>query len=59
MRAAGITALGEPVEALEVDVAPPAADEVLIDVAAAGRRPGPPGIVVSRRGAYVACSGLG
>src|SRR3954464_10772361 len=37
MRAAGITALGEPVEMLEVDEpAPPAADEVLIDVAAAG-----------------------
>src|SRR2546428_13595497 len=37
MRAAGIRALGEPVEILEVDeLAPPAADEVLIDVAAAG-----------------------
>jgi NADPH:quinone reductase-like Zn-dependent oxidoreductase len=37
MRAAGITALGEPVDILEVDEpAPPAADEVLIDVAAAG-----------------------
>jgi NADPH:quinone reductase-like Zn-dependent oxidoreductase len=37
MRAAGIRALGEPVEILEVDVlASPAADEVLIDVAAAG-----------------------
>jgi NADPH:quinone reductase-like Zn-dependent oxidoreductase len=37
MRAAGITALGEPVEILKVDEpAPPAADEVLIDVAAAG-----------------------
>src|SRR5215471_5859946 len=37
MRAAGITALGEPVEILELDeLAPPAADEVLIDVAAAG-----------------------
>jgi NADPH:quinone reductase-like Zn-dependent oxidoreductase len=37
MRAAGITALGEPVEILEVDeLAPPAADEVLIAVAAAG-----------------------
>jgi len=37
MRAAGITALGEPVEILEVDEpAPPAANEVLIDVAAAG-----------------------
>ena len=37
MRAAGITALGEPVEILEVDeLAPLAADEVLIDVAAAG-----------------------
>jgi NADPH:quinone reductase-like Zn-dependent oxidoreductase len=37
MRAAGITALGEPVEILEVDeLAPPAADEVLIDVATAG-----------------------
>ena len=34
---AGVTALGEPVEILEVDEpAPPAADEVLIDVAAAG-----------------------
>ncbi|HEY7422202.1 MAG TPA: NADP-dependent oxidoreductase [Gaiellaceae bacterium] len=37
MRAAGITALGESVEILEVDeLAPPATDEVLIDVAAAG-----------------------
>ena len=37
MRAAGITALGEPVQILEVDeLATPAADEVLIDVAAAG-----------------------
>jgi NADPH:quinone reductase-like Zn-dependent oxidoreductase len=37
MRVAGITALGEPVEMLELDEpAPPAADEVLIDVAAAG-----------------------
>src|SRR5262249_50989530 len=37
MRAAGITALGEPVEILEVDEpAPPAADEILIDVEAAG-----------------------
>jgi NADPH:quinone reductase-like Zn-dependent oxidoreductase len=37
MRAAGIRALGEPVEILEVDEpAPPAADEVLIEVAAAG-----------------------
>src|SRR5437764_1157159 len=37
MRVAGITALGEPVEILEVDeLAPPAADEVLLDVAAAG-----------------------
>src|SRR5690349_1954801 len=37
MRAAGITALSEPVEVLEVDEpAPPAADEVLIDVAGAG-----------------------
>src|SRR5262249_29464212 len=37
MRAAGITALGEPVEILEVDeLPPPSADEVLIDVAAAG-----------------------
>ena len=36
MRAAGITALGEPVEILEVDeLAPPSEDEVLIDVAAA------------------------
>jgi Zn-dependent alcohol dehydrogenase len=37
MRAAGITALGEPVKILEVDeLAPPSEDEVLIDVAAAG-----------------------
>src|SRR5690348_4403125 len=37
MRAAGITRLGEPIEILEVDEpGPPAADEVLIDVAAAG-----------------------
>jgi NADPH:quinone reductase-like Zn-dependent oxidoreductase len=37
MRAAGITALGRPVEILEVDEpAPPAAGEVLIDVVAAG-----------------------
>src|SRR5439155_1435780 len=37
MRAAGIRALGEPVEILEVDeLAPPGPDEVLIDVAAAG-----------------------
>jgi NADPH:quinone reductase-like Zn-dependent oxidoreductase len=37
MRAAGITALGEPVEILEVDEpAPPGPDEVLIEVAAAG-----------------------
>jgi NADPH:quinone reductase-like Zn-dependent oxidoreductase len=37
MRVAGITALGEPVEILEVEEpAPPAADEVLIDVTAAG-----------------------
>src|SRR5438477_7819360 len=37
MRAAGITALGETVEILEVDeLATPAEDEVLIDVAAAG-----------------------
>src|SRR5213082_1809433 len=37
MRAAGITALGEPVEIFEVDeLAPPAADEVLLDVTAAG-----------------------
>src|SRR5256714_13364217 len=36
MRAAGIRALGEPVEILEVDeLPPPGADEVLIDVAAA------------------------
>jgi Zn-dependent alcohol dehydrogenase len=35
MRVAGITARGEPVEILEVDeLAPPAADEVLLDVAA-------------------------
>src|SRR5439155_21879801 len=37
MRAAGIRALGEPVEMLEVDeLAPPGAGEVLIDVVAAG-----------------------
>jgi NADPH:quinone reductase-like Zn-dependent oxidoreductase len=37
MRVAGITALGGPVEILEVgEPTPPAADEVLIDVAAAG-----------------------
>src|SRR4026209_644631 len=37
MRAAGITALGEPVEILEVDeLATPAAGEVPIDVVAAG-----------------------
>jgi NADPH:quinone reductase-like Zn-dependent oxidoreductase len=37
MRAAGITALGEPVEVLELDeLARPAPDEVLIDVATAG-----------------------
>ena len=37
MRAAGITALGGPVEIFEVDEpATPAADEVLIDVVAAG-----------------------
>ena len=37
MRAAGITALGEPVEIFEVDEpAPPAAGEVLINVVAAG-----------------------
>src|SRR5207249_7849997 len=37
MRVAGITARGEPVEILEVDeLAPPAADDVLLDVAAAG-----------------------
>ena len=37
MRAAGITALGEPVEMLAVDELPtPAADEVLIDVVTAG-----------------------
>src|SRR5437764_8118254 len=37
MRAAGIRALGEPVEILEVnELAPPGAEEVLIDVAAAG-----------------------
>jgi NADPH:quinone reductase-like Zn-dependent oxidoreductase len=37
MRAAGITALGEPVEILEVDdLATPGAGEVLIDVVAAG-----------------------
>src|SRR6476469_9305555 len=37
MRAAGITALGEPVETLELDEpASPAAHEVLIDVVSAG-----------------------
>src|SRR6058998_1161715 len=37
MQAAGIRALGEPVEILELDeLAPPGADEVLIDVVAAG-----------------------
>src|SRR3989442_2430728 len=37
MRLAGIAARGEPVDILEVDeLAPPAADEVLLDVAAAG-----------------------
>ena len=37
MRAAGITALGQPVEILEVDEpASPAPDEVLIEVVAAG-----------------------
>ena len=36
MRAAGIRALGEPVEVIEVALAAPASDEVLIDVAAAG-----------------------
>jgi NADPH:quinone reductase-like Zn-dependent oxidoreductase len=37
MQAAGITALGGPVEIIEVDeLAPPSDDEVLIDVAAAG-----------------------
>ncbi|MGH3139217.1 MAG: alcohol dehydrogenase catalytic domain-containing protein [Gaiellales bacterium] len=37
MRAAGITALGEPLEIFEVDeLATPAAGEVLIDVVAAG-----------------------
>jgi NADPH:quinone reductase-like Zn-dependent oxidoreductase len=37
MRAAGITAIGEPVEILELEeLGPPAADEVLIDVVAAG-----------------------
>src|SRR5256886_15091725 len=37
MRAAGIRALGEPVEILEVDeLAPPGADEVRVEVAAAG-----------------------
>jgi NADPH:quinone reductase-like Zn-dependent oxidoreductase len=37
MRAAGIRALGGPVEILELDeLPPPAADEVLIDIAAAG-----------------------
>ena len=37
MRAAGITALGEPVEIFEVDeLATPGAGEVLIDVVAAG-----------------------
>jgi NADPH:quinone reductase-like Zn-dependent oxidoreductase len=37
MRVAGISAFGEPVEILQVDeLSPPAADEVLIDVIAAG-----------------------
>src|SRR5690349_15532046 len=37
MRAAGITAFGEPVEIFEVEeLATPAADEVLIDVVTAG-----------------------
>src|SRR5215467_11530934 len=37
MRVAGITALSEPVEILEVDeLPPPGPDEVLIDIAAAG-----------------------
>src|SRR3954471_23447615 len=37
MRVAGITARGEPVQILEVDeLAPPAANEVLLEVAAAG-----------------------
>ena len=37
MRAAGITALGKPIDILDLDdLASPAADEVLIDVAAAG-----------------------
>src|SRR5436190_4110047 len=37
MRGAGLTARGRPVEILEVDeLAPPAADEVLLDVVAAG-----------------------
>ena len=37
MRAAGMTALGEPVEIFEVgELAAPAASEVLIDVVAAG-----------------------
>jgi NADPH:quinone reductase-like Zn-dependent oxidoreductase len=37
MRAAGIRALGEPIEILEVEeLAPPGADEILIDVVAAG-----------------------
>ena len=40
MRAAGITGIGQPVQILEVDeLAPPAADEVLIEVAAAGIGP--------------------
>jgi len=40
MRAAGITALGEPVEIFVVDeLATPAAGEVLIDVVAAGIGP--------------------
>jgi NADPH:quinone reductase-like Zn-dependent oxidoreductase len=37
MRVAGVTALGEPVETLEVDeLGPPAAEELLIEVVAAG-----------------------
>src|SRR5436305_15305147 len=37
MRVAGITARGEPVEILDVDeLTPPAPDEVLLEVAAAG-----------------------
>ena len=51
MRAAGIRALGEPVEILKVDeLAPPGADEVLIDVPnwASSRTPSKTGCAVAR-----------